>query len=55
MKMHLMNILNNLGATDNESKDLVAYFEDETVSFSAVRSKLDELRSGKVDNIGSTN
>lgn len=44
MKMHLMNIINTLKANKEETKELVAYFEDETVSFSAVRGKLEELR-----------
>ena len=44
MKMHLMNIINNLKATDSETKELTEYFESATVSFSAVREKLEELR-----------
>jgi hydroxymethylglutaryl-CoA reductase len=44
MKMHLMNILNHLQATEKESKEAVTYFEDKTISFSAVRDFLRTLR-----------
>jgi hydroxymethylglutaryl-CoA reductase len=40
MKMHLTNILNHLGATDEQAAAAQAYFADQTVSFSAVRTFL---------------
>jgi hydroxymethylglutaryl-CoA reductase len=47
MKMHLMNILNQLGANDHEKKATVKHFEKNTVSHSAVAEYLEELR--KID------
>ena len=44
MKMHLLNILNHLNATEKEIKETVLYFKDRVVSFSAVRDFLDFLR-----------
>lgn len=44
MKMHLVNILNHLGATEKEIKETVVYFKDKVVSFSAVRDFLDLMR-----------
>jgi len=44
MKMHLMNILNHLQATENECDQAIVFFEDKTVSFSGVRDFLDTLR-----------
>lgn len=44
MKMHLLNIINQLGANDDEKKKLVAYFEQNTVSVSGVKAVLDNLR-----------
>jgi len=37
MKMHLTNILTQLGATDNKKKLAIEWFADKTVSVSAVR------------------
>jgi len=48
MKMHLMNILNQLGANETDKKELVAFFEDKTVSHSAVVEKYTELRNSKL-------
>jgi hydroxymethylglutaryl-CoA reductase len=45
MKMHLLNILNQLGATDSEKKVLIAHFKDDTVSHSAVVKTLEDLRT----------
>ncbi|MHA3789767.1 hydroxymethylglutaryl-CoA reductase, degradative [Flavobacterium hauense] len=45
MKMHLMNILNQLGATDQEKKQAVKHFEKNTVSHSAVADYITELRT----------
>jgi len=40
MKMHLLNILNHLEASEKQIKEAVAYFKDKVVSFSAVRDFL---------------
>lgn len=45
MKMHLLNILNHLGATEEEKKISTIYFEDKVVSFTAVQHYLDGLRT----------
>jgi hydroxymethylglutaryl-CoA reductase len=45
MKMHLMNILNHLEATENEVGDVLAHFKDKIVSFTAVRDFLGLLRT----------
>ena len=45
MKMHLLNITNHLAATPAETEQTVSYFEDKTVTFSAVRAYLDDLRT----------
>jgi hydroxymethylglutaryl-CoA reductase len=44
MKMHLLNILNHLGASEREVKEAVVYFKDKVVSFSAVRDFLELFR-----------
>ncbi len=44
MKMHLVNILHHLGATDTESEAIFQFFRDRPVSFSGVREYLQELR-----------
>jgi len=44
MKMHLMNILNQMGATVDEKKLIAVYFEGKTVVHSDVVSKFNELR-----------
>jgi len=44
MKMHLMNILNQLQANREEKELMVAYKKDKTVSHSAVVEKFNELR-----------
>ena len=46
MKMHLSNILNLLGADDNERIQLVKFFDDKDVSHSLVKNKLKEIRNG---------
>lgn len=45
MKMHLMNILNQLGATETEKETVVKYFDGKTVSHSAVVEKFNEIRN----------
>ncbi|RMG78964.1 MAG: hydroxymethylglutaryl-CoA reductase [Bacteroidetes bacterium] len=44
MKMHLLNILNHLGATEDQTRQAVEYFKDKVVSFSAVRDFLSEKK-----------
>ncbi len=44
MKMHLSNILNQLGASEKEKSLALSYFSDVTVSYSAVESYLKTLR-----------
>jgi len=45
MKMHMMNILNHLKASEIESSGASKYFEDKTVSFAGVRDYIDEQRN----------
>jgi hydroxymethylglutaryl-CoA reductase len=49
MKMHLMNILNQLGANETDKKEIAEYFEGKTVSHSAVVKKYTELRNSKLN------
>ena len=42
--MHLMNILHQLGANDAEKKEIARYFEEQTVTHSAVVAKFQKLR-----------
>lgn len=44
MKMHLMNILNQFGATVDEKNNLIEHFKTNTVSHSAVITALEKLR-----------
>lgn len=44
MKMHLTNILNHLGATEEEAATAQHVFQAQTVSFSSVRAFLEERR-----------
>ena len=44
MKMHLINILNQLEASEKEVKEAVVYFKDKVVSFAAVREFIDLFR-----------
>lgn len=45
MKMHLLNMLNQLGASEEEKKRLVDYFKERTVSNASVKEGLQRLRS----------
>ncbi len=45
MKMHLMNILNHLEASEVEREKVKKYFENEVISFSAVRDFLSKERN----------
>lgn len=44
MKMHLMNILNQLGANEAEKEEMICFFKDKTVSHSAVVEKYAEIK-----------
>lgn len=44
MKMHLMNIMNQFEATENEKIKIVDYFKNHTVSHSAVVEAIEKLR-----------
>lgn len=44
MKMHLMNILNNFNATPSEKEQLIQHFKNNTVTHSAVKEALENLR-----------
>ncbi|MCK0157355.1 hydroxymethylglutaryl-CoA reductase, degradative [Cellulophaga sp. F20128] len=45
MKMHLLNILNQLGATETEKEQLTTYFKTHTVTHSAVASAYNKLKN----------
>ncbi|WKB82293.1 hydroxymethylglutaryl-CoA reductase, degradative [Cellulophaga lytica] len=45
MKMHLLNILNQLGATDSDKKILTAHFKTNTVTHSAVVTAYNNLKN----------
>ncbi len=45
MKMHLQNILNQLGAKPAEKEELIKQFREKTVSVAAVKQALEGLRS----------
>jgi hydroxymethylglutaryl-CoA reductase len=47
MKMHLMNILNQLKATTEEKLSLITEFSDKSISYSTVEQSLLELRKRK--------
>ena len=55
MKMHLMNILNQHNATAQEKENISSFFENKTVSHSAVIEKLEELRKPKINWVDITN
>ncbi len=44
MKMHLLNILNQLGATEEEKAHFVAYFKNKTVTHHEVISEFERVR-----------
>ena len=44
MKMHLQNILNQLGASENEKRQLEEHFKERPVSHSAVVSAFEKMR-----------
>ena len=49
MKMHLQNIMNQLGANPQEKEIIANYFEGKTVSHSAVVSKFEEINKKKIN------
>ncbi|TYQ00457.1 3-hydroxy-3-methylglutaryl-coenzyme A reductase [Tenacibaculum adriaticum] len=49
MKMHLMNILNQHHATEQEKEEVTHYFEGRTVSHSAVVEKLNSMRKPAIN------
>ena len=49
MKMHLLNILNQLEATEEEKAQIVEYFKDKVVSFSAAVEIFSKVRGIPVD------
>jgi len=48
MKMHLQNILNQLGASQQEKKELINYFEDREISYNSATEALEKLRITKI-------
>ena len=44
MKMHLQNILNQLGASENEKEHLIAYFKKRPVTHNAVAEEFQKIR-----------
>ncbi len=44
MKMHLLNMLNQLGASEQEKRQLVDYFKERTVSNASVKEGLELIR-----------
>ncbi|SNY94491.1 hydroxymethylglutaryl-CoA reductase, degradative [Flagellimonas pacifica] len=45
MKMHLLNMLNQMGASESEKKQLVHYFKNQTVTNSSVKEALQKIQS----------
>lgn len=48
MKMHLMNILNQLDASNFEKETLIDYFKKQVVTHSAVKKAIGDLRTKKI-------
>lgn len=48
MKMHLQNILNQLGANAQEKEKITSYFDGKTVTHAAVVSKFEEIKQKEV-------
>jgi hydroxymethylglutaryl-CoA reductase len=47
MKMHLLNILNQLGATEQEKCSLIEHFKKNAATHNAVKTAFVELRKAK--------
>ena len=45
MKMHLQNILNQLGASENEKQQLIAYFKKRPVTHTAVVEEFEKIKA----------
>ncbi|MEX0314289.1 MAG: hydroxymethylglutaryl-CoA reductase, degradative [Allomuricauda sp.] len=45
MKMHLLNLLNQMGATEDEKHQLVQYFRTHTVTNASVKEALEKIQS----------
>lgn len=45
MKMHLTNIINQLGATEDEKKEILNIFKEKTISHHLVAAELERLRT----------
>lgn len=45
MKMHLLNMLNQMGASESEKVQLVDYFKDNTVTNASVKEALEKIQS----------
>ncbi|MGW9684096.1 hydroxymethylglutaryl-CoA reductase, degradative [Flagellimonas sp. 2504JD1-5] len=45
MKMHLLNLLNQMGATEGEKQQLVQYFKTHTVTNASVKAALEKMQS----------
>ena len=48
MKMHLINILNSLGANDYEKTKIIEYFKSNKVTFNSVKTALEKLRKNEL-------
>ena len=48
MKMHLINILNSLGANENEKTKMIEYFKSNKVTFNSVKTALEKLRKNEL-------
>ncbi len=49
MKMHLLNMLNQMGATEKEKEKLIDYFKTNIVSNASVKEALENVRNGHHD------
>lgn len=47
MKMHLLNMLNQIGASENEKQQLVEHFKNHTVTNASVKEALEKIQSQK--------
>jgi hydroxymethylglutaryl-CoA reductase len=45
MKMHLLNILNQFEATDNEKSQIIEHFKKNTLTHSSVVKAIEKLRA----------
>ncbi|PDH52263.1 MAG: hydroxymethylglutaryl-CoA reductase, degradative [Cryomorphaceae bacterium MED-G14] len=48
MKMHLINILNSLGANECEKTKIIEYFKKNKVTFNSVKTALEKLRKNEL-------